>query len=245
MHITVFGASGGIGTHVVALAAQRGHQVRAIYRTAPQPPPPQGAEVLLTHDIFDPAAAGTAISGADVVVAVVGPNFATRHNPRTRMTSPPDLHQRLARALIPAMKEPAASARLITVSSASMGPADNVMGAGPRLLFRFFRTMLVPNLGRVGQDLRAMEDELAASGLDWYALRPVKLTDGPLTGHVQASARVTVKPISRADVAWHILAIAEDPGTRPLRTPVITRGASRKSRPAGTEDISAPADARR
>jgi len=236
MHITVFGASGGIGTHVVALAAQRGHQVRAIYRTAPQPPPPQGAEVLLAHDIFDPAAAGTAISGADVVVAVVGPNFATRHNPRTRMTSPPDLHQRLARALIPAMKEPAASARLITVSSASMGPADNVMGAGPRLLFRFFRTVLVPNLGRVGQDLRAMEDELAASGLDWHAVRPVKLTDGPLTGHVQASDRVTIKSISRADVAWKILALAEDPAAHPQRTLVVTTGASRKSRPdpAGT-----------
>jgi uncharacterized protein YbjT (DUF2867 family) len=39
MNITVFGASGGIGTHVVALAAQRGHQVRAIYRTTPHTPP--------------------------------------------------------------------------------------------------------------------------------------------------------------------------------------------------------------
>ena len=26
----------------------------------------------------------------------VGPNFTTRHNPRTAMTSPPDLHQKLA-----------------------------------------------------------------------------------------------------------------------------------------------------
>jgi putative NADH-flavin reductase len=232
MHLAVFGASGGIGTHVVALAAQRGHQVRAIYRGAPQPPPPERAEVLLAPDIFDAAVATAAIRGADVVVAAVGPNFATRHNPRTTMTSPPDLHQRLARTLIAAMKESAAPARLITVSTASMGPADSVMGTGPRLLFRFFRTVLVPNLGRVGQDLGAMEAELAASGLDWYALRPVKLTDGPLTGHVQASDRVTVKSISRADVAWHILNLAEDPAASPQRTPVITTGASRKSRPS-------------
>ena len=166
-----------------------------------------------------------------MVVTAVGPNFATRHNPRTTMTSPPDLHQRLARALIPAMKESAVSARLITVSTASMGPADNVMGTGPRLLFRFFRTVLVPNLGHVGQDLSAMEEELAASGLDWYALPPVKLTDGPLTGHVQASDRVTIKSISRADVAWHILTLAEDPAPRLPRTPVITTGASGKARP--------------
>ena len=108
------------------------------------------------------------------------------------------------------------------------------MGAGPRLLFRFFRTVLVPNLGRVGQDLHAMEDELGASGLDWYALRPVKLTDGPLTGHVQASGRVTIKSISRADVAWHILTVAEDRAPGPSRTPLITTG--RKSRPAATAD---------
>src|SRR5215831_5433858 len=232
MQLTVFGASGGVGAHVVALAAQRGHRVRAIYRTTPQPPPPQRAEVLLAPDIFAPAVAARAIRGADVVIAVVGPNFATRHNPRTTMTSPPDLHQRLARTLIAAMKASAAPARLITVSTASMGPADDVMGAGPRLLFRFFRTAVVPNLGRVGQDLRAMEEELAASGLDWYAPRPVKLTDGPLTGHVQASDRVTVKSISRADVAWYILNIAEDPAPRAQRTPVIITGAGRKSRPA-------------
>jgi len=224
MNITVFGASGGIGTHVVALATQRGHQVRAIYRATPQTPPP---------------------GGADVVVAAVGPNFATRHNARTTMTSPPDLHQQLARTLITAMKGSAAPARLITVSTASMGPADNVMGAGPRLLFRFFRSVLVPNLGRVGQDLRATEDALAASGLDWYALRPVKLTDGPLTGHVHASDRVIMKSISRADVAWHILTLAEDPVTHPQRTPVITTSASRKSRPAGTGNLSARAGAHR
>jgi putative NADH-flavin reductase len=235
MHLTVFGASGGVGTHVVTLAAERGHQVRAVYRSAPQTPPPGQAEVLIAPDIFDPAFAATAIRGTDAVIAAVGPNFATRHNARTTMTSPPDLHQRLARTLITAISQSAAPARLITVSTASMGPADGVMGAGPRLLFRFLRTALVPNLGRIGQDLQAMEEELAASGLDWYALRPVKLTDGPLTGHVRASDRVTVKSISRADVAWHILTVAEDPDPRPQRTPVITTGAARTSRAADSQ----------
>jgi hypothetical protein len=160
------------------------------------------------------------------------------------MTSPPDLHQRLARTLIAAMKDSAAPARLITVSSASMGPADDVMGAGPRLLFRFFRTVLVPNLGRVGQDLHAMETELAASGLDWYALRPVKLTDGPLTGHVRAGDRVTVKAISRADVAWQILALAEDPAPHSQRTPVVTpaRGAAPVTSARTSAGASASAD---
>ena len=68
-----------------------------------------------------------------------------------------------------------------------------------------------------------------AGGLDWYALRPVKLTDGPLTGHVQASARFTMKTISRADVAWYILGLAEDPHPGQLRTPIITSASGGKS----------------
>jgi putative NAD(P)-binding protein len=228
VNITVFGASGGIGSHVAALAAQRGHHVRAVYRATPGTPPPGQAEILIAPDIF--AVAAEAIRDADVVVSVVGPNFTTRHNPRTPMTSPPDLHQRLARTLVAAMRDAAPRARLICVSSASMGPADAVMAPGPRLLFRFFRTVAVPNLGRVGEDLRAMEGELAASGLDWHAPRPVKLTDGPLTGSVRASDRFRMKSISRADVAWHILALAEDPAPGPRRTPVITTGSGRKSR---------------
>jgi hypothetical protein len=171
------------------------------------------------------------------VVSVVGPNFVTRHNPRTRMTSPPDLHQHLARVLVAALQNSAATARLITVSTASMGPADAVMGTAPRLLFRFFRTVAVPNLARVGRDLRAMERELAGSGLDWYALRPVKLTDGPLTRDVGASDRFKMRSISRADVAWHILTVAEDRAPGGLRTPVIV---SSSGRPRSASDAVSP-----
>ena len=131
MNITVFGASGGIGGHVAALAAQRGHHVRAIYRAAPAAPPPGQAEVVIAPDVFDPGFAVGAVKGADAVVCAAGPNFTTRHNPRTPMTSPPDLHQRLARTLITAIRDSAPRARLICVSTASMGPADAVMGPAP------------------------------------------------------------------------------------------------------------------
>ena len=36
-----------------------------------------------------------------------------------------------------------------------------------------------------------------------------------------------VRAISRADVAWHILALAEEPPPGRQRTPVITRGTGR------------------
>jgi uncharacterized protein YbjT (DUF2867 family) len=231
MKITVFGASGGIGSHVVGLATQRGHTVRAVYRATPQIPPAGTGEILVSPDIFDADFAAQAIRGADVVITALGPDFAKRHNPRTTMLSPPDLHQRLARTLIAAMKDPGAPAKLISVSTGSMGPADAAMSAGQRLLFRFFRTVVTPNLGRVGKDLQAMENELAATALDWYALRPIKLTDGPLTGQVHASARFTMKTISRADVACYILNLAEDLRPGHQRTPIIT-SAARDTSPA-------------
>jgi uncharacterized protein YbjT (DUF2867 family) len=240
MKITVFGASGGIGTHVVDLATQRGHQVRAVYRAIPHVLPAGQAEILVSPDIFDPGFTAQAIRGADVVITALGPDFAKRHNPRTPMISPPDLHQRLARTLIAAMKDPGAPARLISVSTASMGPADAAMGAGQRLLFRFFRTVVTPNLGRVGRDLQAMENELAATALDWYAPRPIKLTDGPLTGHVHASARFAMKTISRADVAWYILNLTEDPHPGHQRTPIITSaGTGRSPARPEAEDLAA------
>lgn len=241
MNITVFGASGGIGSQVVAFAAGRGHQVRAVYRTAPAKPLQAQAEIILAPDIFGDGVAARAVAGADIVVCAVGPNFAERHKPRTALTSPPDLHQRLARAVITAMRTAAPRARLITVSTASMGPADDLMSAAPRMLLRFMRTVLVPNLGRVGRDLRATEAELAASGLDWYALRPVKLTDGPLTRNVRADQRFTMKTVSRADVAWHIVMLAEDPAPGPLHTPVITTAASREPRGTDLQEPAVPA----
>jgi hypothetical protein len=75
-----------------------------------------------------------------------------------------------------------------------------------------------------------MEKELAASGLDWYAVRPVKLTDGSLTECVQASDRFALKPISRADVAWYMLTLAEDPKPRRERAPILV--SAKSARPA-------------
>jgi hypothetical protein len=155
------------------------------------------------------------------VVTALGPNFAQHHNALTKMISPPDLHQRLARTLVKAMCVADAPTKVIAVSSGSMGPADATMGLGPRLVFGFFRTFIARNLRLVGKDVSAMEQELAGSGLDWYAVRPIKLTDGPLTQQVQASDRFIMKPISRADVAWYLLMLAEDPTPRQQRTPIL------------------------
>ncbi|HLJ79999.1 MAG TPA: NAD(P)-binding oxidoreductase [Ktedonobacterales bacterium] len=224
MNITVFGASGGIGQHFIELATARDHTIRAVYRTMPQVSHvSRGSqvEILVNPDIFNPDFVARAIRDADVVVTTLGPTFVKRHNAMTKMISPPDIHQRLAGALVRAMSDAGAPTKVISVSTGSMGPGDAVMGLGPRMLLGVFRTFVARNLRRVGRDLGAMEQVLAAGGLDWYAVRPIKLTDGPLTMHVQASDRFVMKSISRADVAWYLLTLAEDPKPRLLRTPIL------------------------
>ena len=207
MNITVFGASGAIGKHFIDLATKRGHAIRAIYRTMPHVSLSGQVEILVNPDIFNPDFVTQAIHGADVVITTLGPNFARHHNAMTRMISPPDLHQRLARTLVRVTRDSGASPKVISVSTGSMGPGDATMGLGPRILLSFFRTFVARNLRLVGRDLGAMEKEFAESRLDWYAVRPVKLTDGPLTERVQASDRFALKPISRADVAWYMLTL--------------------------------------
>jgi uncharacterized protein YbjT (DUF2867 family) len=221
MKITVFGASGAVGAQFIDLATKRGHAIRAVYRTMPPVSPSRQVEILVNPDIFNLDLVTHAIQGADVVVTALGPNFAKRHNALTKLMSPPDLHQRLARTLISAMQDAGAPTKVIAVSTSSMGPADAIMGTGPRILLGFFRTFIARNLRVVGKDLMAMEHVLASSGLDWYAVRPVKLNDGPLTQQVQASDQFSMKPLSRADVAWYLLTMAEDPTPRQLRTPIL------------------------
>jgi uncharacterized protein YbjT (DUF2867 family) len=236
MNITVFGASGAIGSQFIEFATAHGHAIRGVYRTMPPVSPHGQVEILVNPDIFNYGFVMQAIRGADAVVTALGPNFAQHHNALTKMISPPDIHQRLARTLARAMQDAGAPTRLIAVSTGSMGPGDATMGLGPRLVLGFLRTFIARNLLLVGKDLSAMEHELAGSGLDWFAVRPIKLTDGPLTQQVQASERFSMKSISRADVAWYLLTLAEDHTPRHHRTPFLVPAharhpATKKERP--------------
>ncbi|HEU5381692.1 MAG TPA: NAD(P)-binding oxidoreductase [Ktedonobacteraceae bacterium] len=233
MNITVFGASGAVGKHFIDLAIKRHHSIRAVYRTIPHVLPHGQVEILVNPDVFNPDFVTQAISRADVIITTLGPNFVRPHNALTRMISPPDLHQRLARTLVRVTRDSGTSPKVISVSTGSMGPGDATMGPGLRMLFGFFRTFVAHNLRLVGKDLTAMERELAESVLDWYAVRPVKLTDGPLTERVQASDRFAMKSISRADVAWYLLMLAEDPESRLLRTPILVPAKASRAQQSG------------
>lgn len=65
-------------------------------------------------------------------------------------------------------------------------------------------------------DLAQMEDILRDSDLNWTAVRPVRLTDKPVTGRYRTAIGQNVRHglfISRADVAHYMLRALDQPET--------------------------------
>jgi putative NADH-flavin reductase len=210
MKLTIFAATGGIGGHLVDQALAAGHDVTAVVRTPSK----------LTRDVPairadlsapDPAALESAIEGAHAVLSALGP--------RTRSAA--GITQPGTRAIIEAMH--ATGVRRIVVVSAA--PVGTVASAGrpnpPRhdpgdgFLMRHVGSPLTRMILREHYaDLARMEDLLRASGLDWTAVRPPRLTNGPLTGRYRTAYGRNLRGglvISRADVAHYMLRALTDP----------------------------------
>jgi uncharacterized protein YbjT (DUF2867 family) len=217
MRLTVFGASGGVGWKVVTYALERGHAVRAVYRTPPDLSPRPGLETLVTDDIRNEVFLHDALRGADAVVSAVGIRRKNPRNPWSPLISPPDLATRFAERLIRAMREGDCPRRVVAVSAAGVGDSRPQVSAPFRFLIRR------SNIGLAYRDLEGMETQFETSGLDWICVRPTTLTDGLLTQQVQEATffRLTSR-ISRSDVAWYVLQCLERPESSSGRIPMIT-----------------------
>jgi len=74
MRLTVFGATGRIGSEVVRQALAAGHEVAAVVRDPARLAVPAGPGLgVVTADVMDPAQIGPAIKGSDAVVSALGP----------------------------------------------------------------------------------------------------------------------------------------------------------------------------
>lgn len=212
MKLTVVGATGGIGRLLCAQATAAGHTVTAIVRDPTARP--DAARMVVADLAAAPAAElAAAVGGADAVLSALGPRTAADAGIVSRGT----------RAVVAAMTAVGTS-RLVVVSAAPIGtvasparPRPPRRDPGDGLLMRTVLSPLVKRVFRDGYaDLAAMEDLLRASGLDWTAVRPPRLTDGPRTGRYHTALDRNVRrglTVSRADVADAILAAAADPAT--------------------------------
>jgi uncharacterized protein YbjT (DUF2867 family) len=202
MRLTVLGATGRVGRHIVTQALADGHQVVAAVRDP--------GRLGLTHDrltvrradALDAASVKTVIQNADAVLSGVGP---------TRRRDPLNPASASARAAVEAMD--AVGVRRILMISAE--PVNRAGTGEPWATRRLVAPLLWRLMPELYADLELMERVLRESGLDWTAVRPPRLLDGAGQGRyrhaVEASGGSGV--IARADVARAMLDFVTDTAT--------------------------------
>jgi hypothetical protein len=122
---------------------------------------------------------------------------------------------RVARILIAAMRRRGIQ-RLVVMSAGGVGDSVAQLSRPVRWLV---------SSGQIGvayRDLENMERELAPCGLDWLAVRPVTLIDGPPTGAAHPAPRYGMfSKVRRSDVAEWMLSQAENPEPFEPRTVLL------------------------
>ena len=199
MRLTVFGATGGIGTEVVRQALARDHEVTAVVRDPGKlPVAPTEALRVITADVMDPTAIKPALDGADAAVSALGP----------RRGGSPSILTDSMRAILAAM-ESAGVRRLVAVSASGFFTEEGEGLLIGKLAKPLLRVILRDNCA----DTRRMEQLITASPTDWTLMRPAQLTNAPRKPYKTALDRYVGPRIARADVADAILNALQDQAT--------------------------------
>jgi putative NADH-flavin reductase len=203
MRLTIFGASGKAGRHLVEQTLHAGHTVTAVVRDPTRLPIRHDGLTVLAADVLDPAAIQPAVAGADAVISALGP-----HPPRNRSSI-----MSAATASILAAMRATGTSRVVVISAAPVASDDR----GTTLPYRLLAgPLLRALLGGLYADMASMEEAVRRSGTDWTILRPPWLSDGPRTGTWRQARNGNLRGaarISRADLAEAILASLHDPDT--------------------------------
>lgn len=213
MKLTIFAATGGIGRSTLEQAVAAGHDVIAVVRNPQNLPSTRARVVTVDLAAADRVAIQAAVDGADAVLSCLGP----------RSRSEVGIAWQGTLAIVSAMQA-AGVRRIVAVSAAPIGttpspgrprPPRHDPGDG-----FFMRHLLSPIVKAALRghyaDVARMEDVLRESGLDWTAVRPVQLTDKPLTGAYRTAHGQNVRRgryVSRADVAHSMLRVLDQPET--------------------------------
>ena len=204
MKLTVFGATGGIGGHVVRQALDAGHAVTAVVRDRARLAVPDhpGLRVVTVPGLTEPGPLEPALLGSDAALSGVGPRSLKQAGIATVAT----------RGILGAL-EAAGVRRFVAVSAVPVGPVPK----GESFVNRRILLPFISAFARdVYVDLAEMEDEIRRSTTEWTIVRPPKLTNKPLSGKYRTIVGGNVPrgyTISRADVAHLMLRVLEQPET--------------------------------
>ncbi|KPM54058.1 NAD-dependent epimerase [Frankia sp. CcI49] len=200
MRYVVFGANGGTGRVLCQQAVDAGHDVVAVTRDAARFPLSDPRLLVAEADVHDRAAVTRIVGGADAVLSTLGVPFGRREI---------TVYSEGIDNIATAMRRHGVR-RVVAVSSSAAYPTRHADGGF--LLNRVMQPLLTATMGRTTyRDMRAMEEFLRTSGLDWTVLRPGGLFDAPEPTAYELqedhSDRIFT---SRADLAASMLALAGD-----------------------------------
>lgn len=192
MKLTIFGATGRTGQHLVQQALQRGCAVTAFTRTPEKLQAGADNLEIVQGDVKDADQVKQAVAGADAVISVLGP---TENKPVFAVTKGME-------HILAAMKAHGVE-RL--VMSAGAGVSDS--RDGPTLLNRLINFLLRLSARWVYEDMQRAVELVRASDLKWTVVRVPMLTDDEPSGRVKAGyvGKGMGMRVTRADLARFML----------------------------------------
>ncbi|MBU0905428.1 MAG: SDR family oxidoreductase [Firmicutes bacterium] len=162
MNITLFGATGRVGSEILKLALRDGHHVTALVRP-PSKLPTHNNLSILTGDIRDKELVSKAIENADAVMSAIGTDKTT-----TLTDAIP--------SIIEAMKTGNVE-RIITI-----GTAGILQSRTNPDVYRFQSTESKRRLTFAAEEHAKVYEQLKRTDLEWTIICPTYLPDGEATG---------------------------------------------------------------
>ena len=190
MKVLVFGATGGVGRHVVEEGLARGHDVTAFVRDPSRLDVAHERLTVFRGDVLDAASVERAVRGQGAVLCSIGAGRKGRV--RSEGT------RNIVRALVGAGVR-----RLVCQSTLGVGESLGNLNL-------FWKHVMFGLLLRGAfADHEQQEAHVRSSALEWTIVRPAAFTDGERTGeyrHGFSPAKKGLRlKISRADVAEFML----------------------------------------
>ncbi len=162
MNITLFGATGRVGSEILKLALRDGHHVTALVRTPSKLPTHKNLSIL-TGDIRDKELVSQVIENADAVMSAIGTDKTT-----TLTDAIP--------SIIEAMKTGNVE-RIITI-----GTAGILQSRTNPDVYRFQSTESKRRLTFAAEEHAKVYEQLKNADLEWTIICPTYLPDGEATG---------------------------------------------------------------
>ncbi len=210
MKLAVFGGTGFAGSAVVDEALARGHDVRMLVRDPSRGDATRERLTVVPGDVRHAAAVAATVEGCDAVISTVGPRRGEKQGD--------DFLAEAMRTILRAMEEHGVR-RIVAISGAGITlPGDH------KPLVHVLAGGLVTLLARgLVAAKRGEYEVLSASAVDWTAVRPTRIVEGPATERRRVSldgSKMRMRA-TRGDVAAMMVDEATSVG-HPRQAPFVS-----------------------